>query len=687
MKPKHQRDASKQSSFLKRVDIYGAKPDILFKGEKLSTSGLGGLVTIFAYSSYLFCVGFIVWRYFQRDSSETNVNRIFVKDPEGFSLTKQTFPFAFGVQNVANQHFIDPAVYKAEAVYKVYRRKVVDGVLDFKVESHPLELVSCDQVGLDPAFFSNVDFKNMLCLKEFSHPTLDLKITGEFESDLYSFLSIAVKRCSGAGCKSDAEVESILGRSFFAMNFMNYATKSSNFSSPVEKHPASIYFGLSTSFSKTMRLRMVDNEIHTVSSLLGYSSPGVLKYTYVDGAVTDLRSVITTGAPAITDLFSMVIRMDQMKVVTKRTYKTVFQYLAELGGLINVVGTLCLLVTVRYSWLNMVIDLGRYACSKQTTVQNLFESLADLDSALPNKKKRESSNEHDMESGTKSKTKYNILYPKKQTDQDDSVIALEPPADNRSHQGQVVEPSSQSQDVQDQTLNRTLANSSSHHLLDRLKLRAINHSSRHLKPPPTHFSENLHPPNPDQSSTSPKKADAGKAVDELVSLSKLNHVKQALANKSDCRKYDGVSSKQLLVHSFFPFLAGKNTSLNKLLEDCQEKICKKLDFTAIINAIIDVQKFKMLLLPPEHRLIFDYLPIPDNEDFDEIRFALSVDAGSAEPRHRQATPAQPVLVSPSEDPVLFTKLFMDSLHAICLKESLTEIDKHVLLSFGYLLDR
>ena len=100
-----------------------------------------------------------------------------------------------------------------------------------------------------------------------------------------------------------------------------------------------------------------------------------------------------------------------------------------------------------------------------------------------------------------------------------------------------------------------------------------------------------------------------------------------------------------------------------------------------------MQSLKLLLLPPEHRLIFDYLPIPDNEDFDEIRFALSVDAGSAEPRHRQATPAQPVLVSPSEDPVLFTKLFMDSLHAICLKESLTEIDKHVLLSSGYLLDR
>ena len=80
---------------LRYLDLYGKKPDLLYKGDSSCKTAYGGVVTLMAMACYVLCICLNVWRYFERSSPETNVNKLFVQDPVGFNATKDSFPFAF----------------------------------------------------------------------------------------------------------------------------------------------------------------------------------------------------------------------------------------------------------------------------------------------------------------------------------------------------------------------------------------------------------------------------------------------------------------------------------------------------------------------------------------------------------------------------------------------------------------
>lgn len=349
---------SKQSkglfgSILEKVDLFGQAPNLTYKGLNACKSQYGGTVSLFVVMAWSLSLIFTVWRYFERTSPETNYNNVFVKDPEGFELNSTSFPFAFGLQDNTTSHFMDDQLYTAEASYRFYTRKTVDGVVIVDKQKIPIELAKCSSMNLDKDYFYNVDLKNMYCFKNLNQPML---ITGTFESETWGWIYISFKRCSGASCKSDVEIDAKLKKSFFALNFVNSGIQSTNYDDPIVHFPDSFYTTTSTTYSKTMNINMQDTELFTHSSLAGYSEPDYRKITTVKAFPTDFNSIASSGGTVDT-IFTAFIRMDRVKIQINRKYKMIYQFMAEFGGMFNVIGVIAIILTSRISKTHYSVDL------------------------------------------------------------------------------------------------------------------------------------------------------------------------------------------------------------------------------------------------------------------------------------------------------------------------------------------
>ena len=342
------------SSWLRKADLYGQTPTFLYNGDMACKSQFGGMVSILVVIAYSLCVFFTIWRYFEKSSPETNINTIFVHDPQGFTITNETFPFAFGLQDKYATHFIDSQIYTVTATYKYFKRKTVNNTIVLDTSQTPLTLIRCTDAGLSHSDFNNVDLANMFCLEEFIKPNTTLKIMGVYESDVWGFLELKFSRCS-SNCKPQSEIDDMLVKGYFAINYIDRTLKSSNYNDPVQTYPTSYFTATSTTFAKAVTLRFQDQEVLTHSSLVGYMAPSSLKFSNVKNFVSDINAISSTTP--VSTFFMIQLRMDQLKVEVNRNYQMVYQYLAEFGGLIQVVALGALILTYRLAKTHLTIDL------------------------------------------------------------------------------------------------------------------------------------------------------------------------------------------------------------------------------------------------------------------------------------------------------------------------------------------
>lgn len=344
-------------NLLKKADLFGQTPQLLYRGEHSCKSRYGGIITLIVIIAYLLSLVFTIWRYFEKSSPETNVNSVFLHDPVGFEITKDSFPFAFGIQDSTGTHFIDPQIYTVKAFYKNYKKSTINDTVIVNRTVVPLNLVRCTDVGLSKEDFHNVDLANMLCLEEFLKPNTTMNITGVYESSVWGFLDLKFYRCNASEtiCKAEADIDAKLSRGFFAINYMDMGVKPSNFTNPVEPFPTSYFTPTSTSFQKTATMRFENQEILTQSSLVGYMEPEVVKLSRVKYFVNDITLI--SPLTAVSNFFSIQLRMDQVKTQVNRKYQMVYQYLAEFGGLIQVIAIVSLVLTYNLAKTSLTVDL------------------------------------------------------------------------------------------------------------------------------------------------------------------------------------------------------------------------------------------------------------------------------------------------------------------------------------------
>ncbi len=628
------------SLFLTYFDFYGARPEFTYKGNKTLTTTFGGFVSFLVFSTSAICSLFIAYRYFQKSSSETSIDRVYVKDPVGMSVAKESLPFAFGIQTGSGFHFIDESVYYPELKYVRISKSMVGGELVVNREETNLELIRCSEAKLNREMFDNLPLSDMYCLKQFIDSTLNLQITGEWESDLFGIIEFYIKRCVGPHCKSDSQIKEKLQVSYFAMNYINLATQVSNFENPVHKYPTSFYTTISTDYSKELAMRLADNEIITHSSLFGYFAPDSTKYTGTEIFTSDLVSVAIDKYPET--LMFMRMRMSRIKTVTTRVYETAFEAFAEVGGIISLITVSAYIVSSRVTKTYLLVDMFKSANQRDPT---------DLNDIFVDPKS----------------------HPQSQQKPEDFIRAkslIESPSSdwNKSHH-----PLSKNKVVQDKSsLNRQKRSGSFHPFASKKQL-SLKRSMQPAQRLDLSQSNYVAPLNPSADAQKPATSSKDAGIDFARAPSPNqetnNKATSILKNNPTHRPDDSISHLSILAYSFLPCVVSADSPIHRVVKSSEKEVGGDIDFIAYIRLVNEVKKLKRLLLNAEQAVLFDKVSLPD------------ISARNAD-RLKSASLVVFPLRGEQERQTVEDRILEAAIASISEKPSLSDIDKTLLRAHG-----
>ena len=648
------------NSLLQSIDLYGSMPDFLYRGQTQFKSSYGGCVSLLAVVMYSLCISLNVWRYYERSSPETNINKLFVKDPRGFNASRSTLPFAFGMQGPDAVHFVDPTYFKPRVMYRRQTKSMVNGQLVATMKVTDLTLISCSGATLDRQFFNNLDLANMFCIKEFEDPNFGVEVTGVFEGNVYGTLRIQISPCIGAGCKTQAEIEAKMKSSYFAINYIGTAIKSSNYSDPIEKFPTSFFTTTSTMYTKEVQMRMADNQIDTQASPFGYVTPETVNFTGVSYLAVDYSKFADPGQ--IVDKFLTVnIRMLQEKIHTNRAYKTVFQYLAELGGVFNVITLVTVMFTLRVGKTLMMVDLAKFSKLKTSLFGPYKTSTPGQEPPLGKAKLAKSSssmlgilvNPSPKSSPLTSDPKSSSVIASTGVKKRSHVFVKESPKKKPSisfksfTENEPLGLSLQMKEVEEKKANNTPIRKSEEEEQDFV------------------FES------PEKKKTLRETEGGAKGTsqtsEEIIRASFFNFHDPNHQEEIPERDLRGSKPGSVLLQSFLPCLLRKRTAIKKIVEYSSQTSCIKLDYLRVVDLINDLQKLKALLLTPDQHTLFDLLPPPASTD------------ASADLLER--------IIGGDETEVLkYKKKAVESYENICKLPVLDKVDQKLLFQLGYLLE-
>src|SRR3990167_7581037 len=380
--------------FLQKIDLFGYVPELLYKGETSHRTRYGGLVSVTAALGYLAVVCFTVWRYFQREAPATNVETKFVPDPPGFTWDRNNFPFPFGIQDTTAAHFVDDEIYAVEASYNIKTTTFVDGKEGMNFDSITIPLIRCSEAKLDPQYFNNIPLADMYCLREFINPLKRFQITGRWESNTFGYMNFNFKRCnsSTSTCKPANVITDKLKDAYFAVYFIDRVLKASHFENPWQVIPRSQYMSTSIAYTKYLSYYIQENTVASDSSLIGYLQPKQQTFLSVGTQYNDLSNFALGDASLPNVFLNFVIRMSTSQVDITRKYKNICDYLAEFGGMSQVVGILAIVMTFRMRKLNLIVDLARTTIEKEGFYQQLIAEYVLDNSKKDGQEKKSSSN-------------------------------------------------------------------------------------------------------------------------------------------------------------------------------------------------------------------------------------------------------------------------------------------------------
>ena len=628
---------------LKKIDVFGYVPEILYNGESGFSSNYGGVVTLIVVFAYCLTMSFGLWRYFQRDSPETNVNRVYISDPVGFNVTIDSLPIAFGQQDVDGLHFIDPTVYTVTATYNRFVKYTKNGKIETDYGSYNISLTECSNLNLEKGMFKNLELENMWCFKDYTAQGVPLELTGVWESDVYGFINIRLNRCTGVGCKTPKEIDDIIESGYFAANYINRETRTSHYENPVEKYPTSFFTTTSSFYRKSMQMRMANNELTTGNTLMSYLAPKTEEFCSVASLNTELtkfESDVTKKTPIYYDL---VIRMDPLKNVTKRQYLTLYDYIADFGGLAQVITIIGLALTFRTKKHQLCVDLAKQICYREQKYQEVLsahkDNKGDEEYSMTQKSRahpvikvqsnKAGSKGHPGKTDNhKSQASTSHIKNQAEIYGVDKARQQKPRDDTRGRRRSEVtdnmdvpEDDGGAQQVRHAMLYTPpmLAKSKQTPIVKK-KHGAYQEASKDEKKIEVQMAANIDliktPENLSHSDDNAKPACSSDyqitkgtrpVVEDYIKSSTVNHRGEQNRYTDMKAKLKQINGWMVFLYSYFPCLT-KKTNTTAVVEMVEKEVFGRYDLLKILDLYEEMKKFRFLLMTPDQRLLFDLIP-------------------------------------------------------------------------------
>ena len=328
-------------------DMYSKKIGFFFNDKEKVSSSFGFLLTML----YIF-VSMILFFYqlilaIQRKNLKVYDTTIYSKDMPIIDVDINQLYFAFGLEypNTANR-YIDESIYTVELTF-LDKRKIEDEFVT--VDERKLDFEKCDvnNFGKDyQNLFVKDELNNSYCLKDFNYT---LTLAGSYKFDRITYIRIFVFPCVNStknnySCKPQEVIDSYFNSGYFSIVLKDFGLNPSNYSSPRIPTLQDLYTTIDKRISKNYILNFGLTEIHTDKGLLN-ENINKEKYLQFRKVLESFSYREEKDYLAGKSLILVQLRLEDTIFVQKRTYTKVSEILSVIGGYMQFMNTVFLLVS------------------------------------------------------------------------------------------------------------------------------------------------------------------------------------------------------------------------------------------------------------------------------------------------------------------------------------------------------
>ena len=341
------------------LDIYSKRICFFFNNQEKITSYFGLFLTfVYIFASLILFLLEII-KAIQRKEIKVYDTTIYSQEMPIIDVGIEQFYFAFGLEypNTATR-YIDEGIYTAKITYFDKQKKEDDFVTVFEKD---LEFEKCqvDNFGKEyQNLFVKDELNNSYCLKDFNY---NITLAGSYKYERITYLRIVINPCVNStknnySCKPQEVIDSLLNSGYFSIVLKDFGLNPSNYENPRIPTLQDLYTTVDRRLSKNYILNFGVTEIRTDKGLVNSQ---VSKEKYVQ-----FRKVLETFSlrdekdyHSGKNLILVQLRLEDTLLVQTRAYTKIAEILSKIGGYMQLMNTVFLLLTTIINKINSEIKI------------------------------------------------------------------------------------------------------------------------------------------------------------------------------------------------------------------------------------------------------------------------------------------------------------------------------------------
>ena len=344
---------------LLKFDMYSKSIGFFFDKQEKIGSYLGLLLTvIYIFASIILFIYQII-RTVQRTELKVFDTTIYAQEMPVFVANIEQLYFAFALEDpLTSNRFIDERIYIPKVAF-IDKVKKNDELVTVNTTQLPIERCNVQNFGKNYVhLFAKDELTNSYCLKDFNYT---LTFAGGYKYERFTYIRLRIYPCVNStsnnfSCKPQEEIDNYLKSGYFSIVIKDFGLNPSSYSIPVLPTYQDLYTTIDKRIYRNYILNFGVTEIRTDTGLFEEN----LK---VDRYLQYRKEVQTFTFRDEKDYYSgksvilVQIRLDDTILVQTRSYTRISEIFSRIGGYMQLMNTVFLLISSLINKLNSEIKI------------------------------------------------------------------------------------------------------------------------------------------------------------------------------------------------------------------------------------------------------------------------------------------------------------------------------------------
>ena len=340
-------------------DMYSKRTSFFFKNQEKIGSYFGIFLTLtYLFTSIILFINQIILA-IQKKELRVYDTTIYAQEMPSITVDSNQLYFAFGLEDpLTSNRFIDDSIYVPKIVF-IDKIKKNDEFVTVEQKNLEYERCNVENFGKDyQHLFIKDELNSSYCLKDFN---FNLTFAGGYKYERMTYIRIRIYPCvnnteNNNTCKSQDEIDHYMSSGYFSILLKDFGLNPSNYSFPVLPTLQDLYTTIDKKLYRNYILNFGVTEIHTDSGLLNENT-NIKKYLQFRKELQTFTFRDEQDYYSGKSVILVQLKLDDTIVIQRRSYTKLSDMLSRIGGYMQLLNTVFILLSSIINKLNCEIKI------------------------------------------------------------------------------------------------------------------------------------------------------------------------------------------------------------------------------------------------------------------------------------------------------------------------------------------